>query len=121
MIGTFDFLCHNCGVKSEILKVDNGESKDPVCPICQSADLDRLFTPPRGKTTGVIPGGFANDPLSELYTRPDKDHPAREMKQSYIKMQKLIEKGRTRPVDSREMRMYKDRMACYERKYGEAP
>lgn len=67
----------------------------------------------------VTPGGFANDPSSELYIRPDKDHPAREWKWSYRRLQRLVDKGRTKPFSKPEMRMYRDRLAYYERKYGE--
>lgn len=68
----------------------------------------------------VLPGQFANDPSSELFIRPDKDHPAREWEWSYNRLQKLVDKGRTKPFSKAEMRMYKDRMAYYEQKYGEA-
>lgn len=71
------------------------------------------------ETAAVIPGQFANDPSSELFIRPDKDHPAREWKWSYRRLQALVDKGRTKPFSKPEMRMYRDRLAYYEQKYGE--
>lgn len=81
----------------------------------------RLKVPKRrGESAAVIPGGFANDPSSELYIRPDKDHPAREWKWSYRRLERLVDKGRTKPFSRAEMRMYRDRLAYYNRRYGEA-
>lgn len=68
----------------------------------------------------VLPGGFSDNPSSELYIRPDKDHPAREWKWSYRRLEALVDKGRTKPFSKPEMRMYRDRLAYYEQKYGEA-
>jgi|GEM_PF-5344951 len=69
-------------------------------------------------SSAVLPGQFANNPNSELFIRRDKDHPAREWQWSYKKLEELVDKGVTRPFDAREMRMFKDRKAYYERKYG---
>ena len=63
--------------------------------------------------------GFSGDVNSELFVRPDKDHPGREMLWGWNKLQKLADKGRTRPIQKREMQMVKDRMAHYNRDYGE--
>lgn len=67
--------------------------------------------------SSVLPGGWSDDFNSELYIRPDKDHPnerARHMKWTYHKIERLEEEGKTKKVN--DFQDVKERIAHYEHK-----
>lgn len=104
-----------------------------LCPICIESRpwwkrLLRIGT--KGKDVNIVeigdnrhgavlPGQFSDDVNSEMFVRADKHHPGRDMLWGWHKIQKLADKGRTRPIEDREIKMVKDRMALYARDYGE--
>jgi hypothetical protein len=48
---------------------------------------------------GVLPGGFARSLGAELYTRPDKDNPAREWFKDGQAWERLEGEGKTKKLD----------------------
>ena len=107
--------CSECGLTKVNHYVSHDRPETFECPDCGG----ELIVTSGRRPSAVLPGQFANDVNSELFVRPDKDHPGREMLWGWKKLEALADKGRTRPIQKREMQMVKDRMAHYNRDYGE--
>ena len=121
MIGTFDFRCRRCGHTFEFLVLDCTDNRESrCCPLCQTRDIERLFTLPRnhiGNRGAVLMGGFSDDPASDLYIRPDKDLPARELHWTYRRIEQMEKEGKTPHVD--DFNMAKERIEMYRQMYGD--
>jgi len=107
--------CPDCGWGNPQYYVNFEDPQGRVCPNCDG----QLEITSGARSSAVLPGQFANDVNSELYVRPDKDHPGREMHWSWNKVEKLAGEGKTRPIQEREMKMVKDRMVDYNKTHGE--
>jgi hypothetical protein len=87
--------CHNCGWDevSRYWHVDRIETQK--CTVCGS---DLIIGTSDTKSSGVLFGGFSDDPTSDLYIRPDKDHPnerARREKRDMHIIEGLESEGKT--------------------------
>jgi hypothetical protein len=63
-----------------------------------------------------LPGQYSDDITSDLFARPDKDSPARELLRDYHIIERAEEEGKTPHVD--DFRMIKDEIAYYTDRYG---
>ena len=75
------------------------------------------------RSDGVLFGGWSDDPSSDLYVRPDKDHPnerARHLKRAYHKIEQLETEGKTPRLKDvcgeSDFQDVKERIAYYENK-----
>ena len=72
--------------------------EDPAtqnCPRCG----EQLTESGRSGKKAMLPGAFANSSDEELYTRPDKDNPAREWFRDGREWERLEGEGKTKKLD----------------------
>ena len=83
-----------------------------LCPDCGNSLIES-----NRRNTGVLPGGFSDDPSSDLFVRPDKDHPAREMFLTWKKIEDMEREGKTPKINDHAQ--VKRHIEYYEKRYGE--
>jgi putative FmdB family regulatory protein len=79
----YEYRCRGCGHQFEKLV---RLSDTPDCPACQSAELERLFTPTAGISTQKSRSrtiGIARKKAKSV--KKEKDHAQREYEANYIK------------------------------------
>lgn len=94
-IGRIGYVaCLKCEFRGQrYINYEDPESQK--CPHCG----ELLVESGGSKRKAILPGQFANSPDEELYTRPDKDNPAREWFKDGQTWEQLEGKGKTKKLD----------------------
>jgi putative FmdB family regulatory protein len=75
----FDFSCKACAHKFEALVL----KKTPVCPKCQSADLEKLLSLPVVRSEGTHQKTMAQAKKQEMKTAAEREYTQRQYEASH--------------------------------------